>query len=76
MPRQYRALLSVHITAEDDTEARNLADKHAGSLQIDGGAVGHMELVGELAEGSMRITRVVYATPQFRHQLPLDWTST
>jgi hypothetical protein len=76
MPRQYRALLSVHITAEDDAEAQDIADKHAGSLVTDGAVVGHMELIGELAEGSLRIARVVYATPQFRHQLPLDWTST
>jgi hypothetical protein len=67
MPWQYRALISVPITANNDAAAQHAADEMA--LNGDG----HVELIGETADDSLRIIRVVRADPHFAHQLPYDW---
>lgn len=73
MARQYRAFISVPLTAEDDDQAHEQAAKYAHMLIKDGAVVGHLELLGETPENSMTITRVITATPQLRKQLPADW---
>jgi hypothetical protein len=76
MARRYRALISVPITADDDENARKIANDYAGSLVHPGGGkvvAGHLELVGELRDHAMEIARVVWADSGFRQQLPPDW---
>lgn len=73
MTRNYRALISVPLTASDDDQAHEQAANYAHMLQHDGAVVGHLELLGETPENSMTITRVITATPQLRSQLPADW---
>jgi hypothetical protein len=68
MQRQYRALISIPISADDDNAALDAAAK--ASMDNDG----HVELVGETAENSLRIVRVVHAESLLMKQLPLDWT--
>jgi hypothetical protein len=67
---QYRAFISVHITAKDDNAAIELADNYALSIRDN---PGHLELLGEVAENSMTIARVVHEESRFRRQLPADW---
>jgi hypothetical protein len=52
-----------------------VAVEHAHSLPDPSGTsvVGHLELLGEVAENSMEITRVVLADPGLLRQLPPDW---
>jgi hypothetical protein len=75
MARRYRALLSVPIKADSDEEALSVAIQHANSLTHPGSEViaGHLEMLGEVAEGLLRIARVVDSDPQFLSQLPADW---
>lgn len=68
MSRTYRALISVPITADDDTEARTKADELAGRT-VDG----HVELIGEVHADELMIRRVVHAEPLLLRQLPPDW---
>ncbi len=68
MPRHYRALISVPITAKDDDDAVRAGGEYAGSLQD-----AHLELLGELPRDAMEIARVVLAEPHFIRQLPADW---
>ncbi len=73
--KHYRALLSIPVEARSDDDAVRAADEHAASLLHPGGgaAVGHVEFVGEVAEGQMEVTRVITADPLFLRQLPPDW---
>jgi hypothetical protein len=72
--KHYRALISVPIAASSDADALTLANEQAARLRHDHGAVaGHVELVGELREDLMTISRVVNADAMFLRQLPLDW---
>jgi hypothetical protein len=75
MPRRYRALLSVPITAANDEEAVRIGAEYAEALLHPGGAgiAGHLELVGEVRGDVMAIARVVDADPLFLRQLPPDW---
>lgn len=76
MAPHFRALISVPITASNDTDAMNAADELAHSIRdpVGGGvAVGHVELLGELRGSAMEIARVVHAEPAFLRQLPPDW---
>lgn len=72
MPRQYRAFISVPVSADDDEQALKLAEDYAHSVQEGGGVIGHLELVGE-AGADFEIVRVVHADPGFRRQIPPDW---
>jgi hypothetical protein len=72
MPRHYRAFISVPIDAATDGDAQAAADALAASVA---GGNGHVEVLGETADDSLRIARVVYADPHFASQLPFDWKS-
>lgn len=67
----YRALISVPISADSDEEARDIADDYAASLldPTGEGVVGHTEVVGE-SEDLRSITRAVYVDPGFERQIP------
>lgn len=75
MAKSYRALISVPVTADDDDTAWSQAVEQAHSLIQPGSKIvaGHLELVGEVREGTMQIARVVTADPLFLRQLPPDW---
>jgi hypothetical protein len=75
MAKQYRALISIPITADNDAAARNQADKQAGEMRDADGtsSSGHVELVGEVPENGLQIARVVHAEALFLRQLPPDW---
>lgn len=75
MARQYRALVSVPISADSDDDAVRQGVEYAHSLHHPGGkgVAGHLELVGEVREGLMEIIRVVDEDPLFTKQLPPDW---
>ena len=68
MARQYRALISVPITASDDAAARREADELAIRT-----VNGHVELIGEVPEGGLEIRRVVHSETLLLRQLPPDW---
>jgi hypothetical protein len=70
---QYRALISIPLTADDDESARERAVTHAHSLKDDGVVIGHLELLGEVGgtEGLLKITRVVQDSG-LKRQLPSD----
>lgn len=73
MARHYRALISVPIVADEDDDAMTIATEYAHSLVHPGGGnvvAGHLELLGEVPEGSMELARVVWAEPAFRQQHP------
>jgi hypothetical protein len=72
MPRHYRAFISVPIDVASDGDAQAAADALAASVA---GGHGQVEVVGETAEDSLRIARVIYADPHFANQLPFDWKS-
>lgn len=65
---QYRALISIPITADDDGAAQDAAAQ-AAALTGDG----HVELVGEVPEDSLEIWRIVHAEALLLTQLPPDW---
>ena len=68
--KAYRALISVPIRATGDTDAFNQAVDCAHSLELGGGIVGHLELVGEVADSELlRVARVSYEDPRLREQL-------
>jgi hypothetical protein len=70
---EYRALISVQFVAGNDDAARTLAEQYAGSVRgPDGPDPGHLELLGEAAEDTITIQRVVHETTSFRRQLPAD----
>ena len=75
MAKQYRALISIPITADNDDAARSQADKQAGEMRAPDGlsGSGHVEMVGEVPEGGLQIARVVHAEALFLRQLPPDW---
>jgi hypothetical protein len=67
----YRGFISVQLGARTDDDARTLAEQYAGSLRgPDGSNPGHLELIGEVAEGTISVSRVVHEEPSFRKQLP------
>jgi hypothetical protein len=72
MSSHYRALISVPIAAEDDDEAYERAVEygHAPLYPWGEGVAGHLELLGEVAEGSWRIRRVVHEDAGLRAQWP------
>jgi hypothetical protein len=72
MSSHYRALISVPVAAEDDDEAYEKAVEYEHSLLHPGGdaVAGHLELLGEVAEGSLQIQRIVLEDPGLRRQLP------
>jgi hypothetical protein len=71
----YRGLISVVITAESDDDAMEIGGKYANLIfeSPSDGVVGHLEMLGEVREQSLRITRIVHADPLLLRQLPLDW---
>jgi hypothetical protein len=71
MPRYYRALISVPITAEDDEDALEKAGDYARSLLLPGGITsgGHMERLAEVHGGGMATMRVVTEDEDFLGQL-------
>jgi hypothetical protein len=73
--KQYRALISVPISAKSDEDAVRQGVDYAHSLCHPGSEViaGHLELVGEVREGLLGVLRVVDAEPQLLKQLPPDW---
>lgn len=76
MSREFRALISVPITAEDEAEAMELAVQSAHSLTHPSGGnvvAGHLELLGEVRSDTLEIARVVDTDPAFLRQLPPDW---
>lgn len=75
MTKQYRALISAPIAADDDAAARNLADRQAVEMRDpdESSGSGHVELVGEVPENGLQIARVVHAEALFLRQLPPDW---
>ena len=76
MAPDFRALISVPITAEDDEKAMKIGVEYAHSLSQTGGgnvAAGHLELLGEVRNDAMEIVRVVHADPAFLRQLSPDW---
>lgn len=75
MAKQYRALISIPITADNDDAARSQADKQAGEMRAPDGlsGSGHVEMVGEVPESGLQIARVVHAEALFLRQLPPDW---
>jgi hypothetical protein len=72
MPRYYRALISVPITAENDNDADKQASTYARSLLHPGSTTigGHLELLTEVVHGSLKPRRVVHEDPGFPDQLP------
>jgi hypothetical protein len=66
--RLYRALISVPIEASDDAEAQREADELAGRT-----INGHVELLGEVADGSLEMRRIVHQELLLLKQLPADW---
>jgi hypothetical protein len=74
MSKQYRALISIHITAEDDSAALGQAERSAGSIRDPQGESnpGHLELLGEVPENGVEIVRVVHEESLLRTQLPPD----
>jgi hypothetical protein len=72
MSSHYRALISVPIAAEGDDEAFETAVAYAHSLLHPGrdGVAGHLELLGEVSEGSLAIRRVIHEDAGFRQLLP------
>lgn len=72
--KQYRALISLPIQAASDDEAIDIANEQAASVRHPrGGVVGHVELVGEVRDDHLEVSRVVSADPMFLRQLPPDW---
>jgi hypothetical protein len=72
--KHYRALFSMPIEAESDEEARTMAAEQAGALRgRGGGADGHVEMIGEVREGTIQISRVIHGEGWFEHQLHPDW---
>ncbi len=74
---QYRALISIALTAADDKSAAAAATTHAHSLKNDGAVIGHLELLGEVTEGEdlLKLTRVVVQDPGLKRQLPSELVS-
>jgi hypothetical protein len=72
MPRYYRALISMPITAENDNDADKQARAHARSLLHPGSTTigGHLELLTEVSYGGLEPMRVVYEDETFSAQLP------
>ncbi len=67
----YRAFISVQLSAATDDEARTLAEEYAASVRgSDGFNPGHLELIGEVAEGTITVSRVVHEESSFQRQLP------
>jgi hypothetical protein len=73
MPRYYRVLISVLITAADDDDAEDQAAAYADFVTYPDSpvAAGHVELLTEVLAGSMAPLRVVDESPGFRRQIPL-----
>jgi hypothetical protein len=71
MPRYYRALISMPITAEDDEDALEQAHTYARSLLHPGGTTigGHLERLTEVPRGSLETRRVVTEDEGFMTQL-------
>jgi hypothetical protein len=74
MARQYRALISIPIAADNDDQAVKASAEYAHSFIHPGADVvaGHLEMVGETRDG-FEIARVVHSDPHFLGQLPPDW---
>jgi hypothetical protein len=76
MARQYRALISVPITANDDEDAMEIGARHAHTLAHPDNptaVAGHLEFLGEVGGDIMEVARVVWADPSFQRQLSPDW---
>jgi hypothetical protein len=71
LPKHYRALISMPITAENDDEALDRAGAYASSLLLPGGKTigGHVERLAEVAPGSLETKRVVIEEEGFMTQL-------
>jgi|KBSMisStaDraftv2_1062788.scaffolds.fasta_scaffold449078_3 hypothetical protein len=69
---EYRALLSVPISADSDSAARDLADAYAEQVRTPDGhsVIGHTEAVFEVTRGSLDVERDVYMDPGFPRQVP------
>ena len=66
--KNYRAIISVPVTAKTDDEALDIAVARAHSLMDSDGVVrGHLEFLGE---GELGVFRVVEEDPGFRQQVP------
>lgn len=75
----YRALISLPISADTDEKAWNQAAKYAHSLRHAASRVvaGHLELLGEVANGDLlRVGRVVDMDPHLLQQLPPEGQET
>jgi hypothetical protein len=66
----YRALISVPIAADSDSDAQDQADAFARMLTVAGVIAGHVELVAESA--GMTPVRVVMEDDGFREQVPSE----
>lgn len=72
--KSYRALISIPIEATSDDAAITVANEKAASVRHTGGVVaGHVELVGEVRDDLLEMSRIVAADPAFLRQLPPDW---
>jgi hypothetical protein len=71
MPRSYRALISMPISAENDDDAAEQAYAHARSLLWPGSTTigGHLERLAEVPGGGLETKRIVIEDDQFLTQL-------